>query len=258
MKLLFLIPGLAMNGNEFATFGKVLTNPGFILESGEVSGSELPENYTIEDIAERHAREVSKQVALGDTPTLVGFSMGGMVLSVMATKFRHLLPKNTKFIFVNTSPNLRGNPVLTDEIVRSWNRQDNESLYDYFYRTMKPFFSSNFLATHPDEYGKYIQYRSRGGNRQPVKEYTRQVAAIQKWDGTEYYKKLNPSECIFVFSEGDQVINDAHIRDLKSLVAQPNIKTIQNAGHLISVENPHAFEKMLIENRSLSCNEILE
>ncbi|MCB0364161.1 MAG: alpha/beta fold hydrolase [Bdellovibrionaceae bacterium] len=249
IKFLFILPGLALHPLEFAYLksARILENPGFYSPHSPEEFNSLPEKYSLEDVAEIQARIVSSSVKLNSKITLVGFSMGGMILSIMATKYRHLLPKNTKFVFVNTSPNLKSNPVLTPEIL-SQRKLSSESLPEFFSRTLQPFFSDRFIAE-GQRYTEYVDYRANPDVIMPVAEYVKQVEAILAFDGESYYKKLNPSEVRFVFSEADKLIHQGHIDDTKRLVPGAEIEIVKGAGHMIHVEKPDVFKKKATQKR---------
>src|SRR5690348_13039189 len=95
------IPGLSMAAKEFPSIPGAVT-----LENPEVGGGVwLDRDYSLEEVAEMHVASIACMVSSQD-PTLCGYSMGGMILAIMATVFRSKLPARARFVFLMTSANL--------------------------------------------------------------------------------------------------------------------------------------------------------
>ena len=242
-----LIPGLAMNAVEFSKTpnARALQNPGFGSQCAQVlSASPAPKNYKIEDIAKQHVESIKSAAKGKDEITIVGFSMGGFVLSVLASKYRSELPPKTRFVFMATSPNLPSNPVLKPEMVASWSKLKGGDVAG-FDEALAPFFSEDFRRDSSDEYLKYIKYRAFGKNGQSGEDFGKQVSAILRWNGEEYFKNIDPSEAVFIFGGRDSIIDQTHVDDVRRLVPGANIQVIPDIGHMIHLENPEAFENAI-------------
>jgi pimeloyl-ACP methyl ester carboxylesterase len=230
----FVIPGLAMMANEFSPAPGVV-----VLENPEIGpGVKLEREYTLEDVAEIHIRTIldklAKQKHEGHL-TLYGFSMGGMVLSVIATKYRDKLPPDTRFVFVATTANAPDLPAIPDEVLQSWAKVKPGDEAG-FTRILLPFFSSGFASKHPEVVDAYVKYRMSGKNNQSPKAYFRQVSALRSFDGTRYFSKLNPTESIFVVPEDDQFLGPKQAERLRALSPQSKFVSLPNVGHFVNIE----------------------
>ena len=80
-----VIPGLAIAADEMPLIPGLLA-----LDNPEAGGAcRLPEDYTLEQVAECHIRYLGEhREEFTDDLKLIGMSMGGMILSIMASKFR--------------------------------------------------------------------------------------------------------------------------------------------------------------------------
>ena len=107
----------------------------------------------MEDIAEIHAKEIAK-LPKSNSFIVVGMSMGGMILSVLASKYRSIFPKNTKFLFLVTSANTNDKPAVPDSLMNEWFECKPGNLED-FEKIMRPFFSDSFLKSNLDICSKY-------------------------------------------------------------------------------------------------------
>src|SRR5262245_58182389 len=94
-----LIPGLSVAARELPRIPGVLA-----LENPEVgAGVRLDRDYTLEEVAEMHVDKIRDADLAGEI-TIGGYSMGGMILAIMATLFRSRLPRKLKLVFLMTAP----------------------------------------------------------------------------------------------------------------------------------------------------------
>jgi pimeloyl-ACP methyl ester carboxylesterase len=229
-----VIAGLAMSARELPDL------PQFIkLENPEIHGTAtLPDNYTLEDIALRHLEQLKRiQVPEGQTLKLIGMSMGGMILSILASKYRDQLPAKTKFLFLVTSPNLPSNPAVPESLLASWmgvtpgNEQD-------FKRIMEPMFSPSFVRSHPEVVMDYVRYRATGQNGQRPKAFMKQLSALRKFNGVEFFSKIDQQNSTFVGGGSDLILGPNHNKDLKQLAPLAKHIEVADMGHMINLERP--------------------
>jgi pimeloyl-ACP methyl ester carboxylesterase len=232
------IPGLAMNSKELPRVEGLLC-----LDNPEVGNScKLAPGYGLHDIAELHIRTIeSKKDELESGELhLIGMSMGGMILSIMATRFRDRLPANTKFHFLVTTPNLPGTPAVPDSLLAQWATArpgDVES----FRPVIEPFFAPGFRASHPTIVDEYIAYRATGGNGQTPGAFMRQLGALRSFDGSQHFPHINPAEAVFIGGKQDLVLGPTHNQGLEQLLPGATHIEIETLGHMINLEMPEAF-----------------
>src|SRR5262249_3391834 len=154
------------------------------LENPEVGGGvRFDRDYTLEEVAEMHVEKI-KSTFDGDI-TIAGYSMGGMILAIMATLFRSRLPRKLKLAFLMTAPRFPELP--PSEAIR-------EGTEEEWARALAPYFSPAFLREHPKRFGAYVRYRSFGLNGQSTTALFRQIIAMQRCDAAEYFARIDGAE----------------------------------------------------------------
>lgn len=230
------IPGLTMHSSEVPALPgvRVLENP----DVGE--GPRLDRDYTLEEVAELHARTIAELAGSQDSLVVAGISMGGMILAIVATEFRHLLPRATRFEFLVTSPNEPETMFLTDQVLAEWSCVKGGDV-DGFAVVLEPFFSDRYRASNPAAFRAYAEYRARGGNRQSAKSLFRQVAAVRRCEAHAYFARVDGRSARFVGGADDRVFGPVHNRRLQALCADAEHVEVQGLGHMIHVEEPGLF-----------------
>lgn len=236
-----LIAGLAMSASE-------LRMPiGFVgLENPEVRGTEsIGETYQIEEIAKFHIERLKRLELDPNKPLyLVGMSMGGMILSVMASIYRDSLPKNTKFLFLVTSPNLPSNPAIPQSLLEQWlEARPNEPAT--FEPILRPMFSTQFNREQNDRVIEYIRYRSYGENGLNSSGLFKQIKAIQSFDGQRYFSQIDQQNSTFIGGGDDKILGPSHTTNLKALAPEARFIDLSNVGHMINIERPDMVEKWI-------------
>ena len=231
----FFIPGLGMNVHEVSlpnsSFG--LQNPGF----GDSAPAIFDHDYRLEDVAEFHLSVILSKLDESKPLTLSGMSLGGMVLSILASKFRHHLPKDTHFVFYVTSANSKTCPLLDKETLKSWAATRPGNVAD-FTGILRPFFSPEYLNQNAEVFSNYVEYRAIGKNQQSPKAYMLQLGALLKFDGDAYFPAVDASSAIFIYGEKDSLVNDAQVNQLRSLIPSATHRVISGMGHMITMERP--------------------
>lgn len=235
----FFIPGLGMNVDEVSLpqSGFGLQNPGFSSGEPEI----FSQQYTLEDVAKYHLETILKKFDPEKPLTLAGMSLGGMVLSIIAATYGNLLPSGTRFVFYVTSANSKSLPLLDKETLMNWSKTKPGCLED-FSKILKPFFSPEYLAQNPQEFGKYVEYRTTGKNKQSPKSYFSQLAALLKFEGDRYFSAVDTKSSTFVYGERDSLVNGAQAHHLKSLIPNAAHFTIPHMGHMINLERPEIIK----------------
>lgn len=211
----------------------VLDNP----ECGD--GVALDHSYTFEEVAELHLQSIER-LPLGDAPTLVGLSMGGMILSAMAARLRARLPARTRFVFVVTTPNLPELPAITPDLERSWATVRKGNVDD-FARILSPFFSRTFLAAHPDRAAEYFAHRAHFRNRQSPRALFRQLEAMRQCRAHEHFRALDDRECTFIGAAEDYVLGPLHNAALRALCPRASHVEHAGLGHMVHYERPEVL-----------------
>lgn len=236
----FFIPGLGMNIGEVklpsTSFG--LQNPGFAMDNPV----HFSQEYDLEAVASFHLIEIIKRYDRSKPLTLVGMSLGGMILSIIAAKFRHHLPEKTNFIFYMTSSNSKSLPLLSQKTLESWSAVKPGDEAD-FARILRPFFSSKYIKENEEQFNQYVRYRAHGYNRQTGKAYLFQLGALLRFDGDECFSSLNSETATFFYGEEDFIVNHEQMNHLKSLSPMANHVVIPALGHMIHIERPDLILK---------------
>ena len=233
------IPGLCMNAAELPRLSGLLcvNNP----EVGD--GDKMDRFYTLEDCAKKHLLTIQtliKNDQLETHFTLMGMSMGGMILSILATKFRDQLPLNTQFRFFVTSPNVKElNPNSTAQLFK-WIRglpRSEKNLSPI----VEQVFSHSYLKNHPDAISNYARYLSSGGNKQSLWQLIRQINAVRRFKGDPYFSKLDPKSSTFIGGKEDRLFGPKHNIALRNLIPSAIHIEVSDLGHMIHIEAPHFF-----------------
>lgn len=235
------IPGISMQAKELPDIPGLLKldNPGL----GE--GVKFGRFYSIEEAALCHLQTLKKLSDSLETPfTLIGMSMGGMILSVLASRYREQLPRDCRFRFLVTSPNLRELPALPWSYIGRWARAlpiTPKSIE----RLVAPYFGESYRKgneTFLQEYYRQLAYE----RTQSIPSLVCQIHALRRFRGLEYFSKINPTECVFVGGRADVVLGPSHSQQLRELVPAATHHELPGIGHMIHLEAPHVFHKELL------------
>ncbi|MCX6106673.1 MAG: alpha/beta hydrolase [Proteobacteria bacterium] len=233
------IPGLAMAASELPSV------PGLLRLDNPETGDGPPWEavaYKLEDVAEMHAKHIS---TLGKTDLVImGMSMGGMIVSIMASRFRSILPANTSFRVLVSSPNLSSNQAITAAMLAEWKTAQLGNVGD-FKRILGPFFSEQFRLVSDNKAQDYYSYRALGGNKQSPKALYRQIGAIFSYNGQNYWPNIDPTEMTVIGGADDYILGPTHNLDLKELLPGANHHEISGLGHMVNLEMPELFQKEL-------------
>ena len=227
-----IIPGLGMASFELPDIPDVIR-----LENPEVNGaSSLGESYSLEDMAEVHLRSISQRVDAQQPLILAGMSMGGMILSVLASKFRAQLPLKTRFIFFVTSANMAKNPAIPESLLKSWMSVKIGNL-DGFRLVFEPLFSPHFVDHRSQVVENYVRFRAHGENGLSPQGFKRHVKAVLQFEGEKHFSSVDPKECTFIHAQDDSIFTETHWADLKKLCPGTH-KVVERCGHMINLERP--------------------
>jgi pimeloyl-ACP methyl ester carboxylesterase len=210
--------------------------PGLLrLENPEIGDGVAmpPDPYGLRDIA---------ALCDPDAPLhVLGMSMGGMIAGWLATEYRALLPRETRFVLAVTSANTPAAPALPDAVLAAWRQARAGSLEDYE-TIMRPFFSRAFRERRPDVFAAYVRYRATGGNRQAPRAFLRQIAALRSFEGERVFGAVDPAEARFVAAAEDRAFNAAHVAELRRVAPRVPLTLLEGVGHMLNLERPHLFQ----------------
>jgi pimeloyl-ACP methyl ester carboxylesterase len=227
----FFIPGLTMAASEV-----IVPAGACVLENPEVgAGITLGREYDLREVAALHAETIARRG--GDDLVVAGISMGGMLLSIIATEHRSQLPARCRFVFFATTPNLPEHPALPPGVVESWRRArpgDPAS----FAPVLEPFFGRAFLRANPDRFRAFCEARAHGHNRQSPAAFYRQTGALARCPAHAYFARLDGAECGFVGGGDDRVLGPAHNAALRTLVLGASHEELPTLGHMVHMERP--------------------
>lgn len=215
-----------------------LDNP----ELGE--GHSFGRFYSMEEAAECHVRKLKSLKDQLETPfTLMGMSMGGMLLSILATKFRSELPTQCQFRFLVTSPNERDLPSLPWSRILRWARALPRTPSS-MEKLVSGFFGEEYRKTNAEFMKGY--YRDTAyHHEQSFQSLVRQIHALRRFKGAHYFPQVNPKEAIFIGGGADTILGPLHNKKLKALVPEAIHHELPKIGHMIHLEASYVFEKAL-------------
>lgn len=235
------LPGLAMSKEELPSIDGLarLENA----EVGDAPAFPADQDYTLEDLAERHLASILALPRDRSQPFhVVGISMGAMLAMILGTKFRAALPADTRFTLIATSPNLAANPAILDEHIALFlgsRRGDAAS----FEKNLGLLFSPTYRREAPAAVTAFFTYRAAGGNRQSGRAFFRQLEAIKRFAGDQYLPRLAPDATTVICGEEDLVFGAAHRADLLRLLPGALHVLVPGLGHMASHEKPHLFDR---------------
>jgi len=199
-------------------------------------------SYDLVDVAAIHAETIECLTKGREDPFwVIGMSMGGMIVSHLATTYRAKLPLDTRFLFIDTTANLPTNPAVPDAVMVEW-ATAKPGRVDDFRRILSPFFAPNFLVDKPALAETYFRYRALGENKQTTKAFFRQLSALRRFDGQLTFSKADPVSALFIHAANDQILQQSHAEDLKGLC--PNVRhlVLPGLGHMANLEQPALFD----------------
>jgi pimeloyl-ACP methyl ester carboxylesterase len=240
------VPGLAMASKELPS------RPGVLgLENPEVGrGIRFDRDYTLEEVAELH---VATLTAAGPSDDLVvlGYSMGGMILAVIASIFRSKLPPRTRFVFLMTASNtldFGGCETLQASARAHASAGGSEEEWAV---ALEPYFSPEWMAAHPERFTAYVRYRAFGLNGQSRESLFRQLFAMKRCPAHQYFQKLDSEEATFVGSKADRIFGPREIELLKRLCPDAHHVVLSRVGHMVHHERPELILRLLVQPDSL-------
>lgn len=233
------IPGLAMTAAELPELPGLwrLENP----EIGTAASQRIEGDYSAEAVAKAHAATIAELIRQGARPrTMIGMSMGGMILAVLATEHRELFPAETHFRFLATSANTAANPAVPTSLLDAFAtaRPGDPAT---FAEALALLFSPRYRELRPDAYAKYCAYRAFGKNGQSAKAYFRQVEAVRLFRGETYFPQLATRSVELVCGSEDQIFPEGHRQDLARLAPGARMRVIDGVGHMVNLEQPELF-----------------
>lgn len=241
--LSFIIPGLSMSSVEFAEITNCI-----ILENFEIGTNtrETKEAYTLEDQAKEHVEEILKNIEehRPDKIRIMGMSMGGMILSCIASAHADKLPANTEFYFLVTSPNNEQAETIPNIVVQKWMTIDPEN-EDSVRKATLPFFSEQFLNNYPEKVEQYCKYRFERKNLQSPHAFMKQMAALRSFKAENYFKAIPQERCIFIGGGSDYVLGKRHTNELMRICPEAQHMVIENLGHMINIEAPRVVQDII-------------
>lgn len=234
------IPGITMKASDLPPIPGLLRldNP----ERGE--GHVFGRFYSMEEAAERHAERLESLKDQLETPfTLMGMSMGGMLVSILATRFRHKLPARCQFRFIVTSPNAGDLPALPFLTMLKWSKMLRRTPQS-FREVVTPFFGAPFREKNKDFLEKYYETLAHTRD-QELWPLIRQIHALRTFRGMKYFSQINPEEAVFIGGDADEVLGPRHTKKLKELLPKAVHHELKGIGHMIHLEARHVFEREL-------------
>lgn len=231
------IAGLAMNAQELPSIPGLyrVNNP----EVGD--GMQLGHFYQLEEVAKIHAEVIARLPKASGTFTVMGMSMGGMIGSILATKFRDLLPEQCEFRLMVTTANEAPALAMSAPFLIGNARMALQTEW-----ALRPFverlFSESFAKRYPDKIIEYTRYHARRKNQQSRLGFLRQLHAIRTFKGGQYFSKLAP-ECTLIHGGGDRLVTKPHADILRTIAPHVKHVVLDGVGHMINFESPQAFSQ---------------
>jgi len=232
------IPGLAMTAKELPSIDGLLR-----LENPEIgTAAALSKAYSLEELARLHLDEIRKNFS-ADTPcTIIGFSLGAMVVSILASEYRSELPPSSRFRFLAPSANGSSTEAAPDSLIDAW-KDALPGEQEVFRVLLADFFSEKYKDKHPLEFETYVSYRATGGNAQSARAFRRQTAALRAFQGEKYFPRLDPKECVFVRGAVDRIFPAKHLDEIIRMLPDAEVREIEGAGHMLHLEAPWLFAR---------------
>ena len=171
---------------------------------------------------------------------IVGHSMGGLILQILATKYSHYIKKA---IFLCSSLLQQSAYNFHLEVLNQI--KNNKIKNNAFLKLFACFlFGSSFLYTknYLDAYIKAVQ---KNPYPQTIEGYDGQLNALKNFNRLEKLNKINiPSQAIY--AEEDIITTKKTERLLKEHNENISIKWLKNCGHIPQLECPHLLTEYII------------
>lgn len=229
------IPGLSVAARELPRLSNVLA-----LENPEVGGGvRIGRDYTLEEVAELHVATL-REHDRGEELALCGYSMGGMILAIMASLFRSKLPRKTRFYYLMTSAG--GIDLPSAGAIR-------EGTEEEWARAVAPYFSPEFIEKQPLRFAAYVRYRAFGLNNQSGEALFRQLWAMQRCRPAEYFARTDGAESTFIGSRGDRIFGAKANSLLAALCPGARHIELDHVGHMVHHERPEVIRDIYSPDR---------
>lgn len=190
--------------------------------------------YSIRDMAGDWLR-VFDRLELAEW-ALVGFSQGGMIAQWIAA----LAPARTSALAV-IGASCRSNPVIRDAMEKrlAAARESAQSAAEVAGRSI---FSPEFIARQPEFFAAFVADRAR----MPLEPLAAATRALYDFDvSTELSRVTCPS--FVAIGAQDRLVPVESAREVASRIAGAGFSIVPEAGHMVTIEQPTAFDALLDE-----------
>jgi pimeloyl-ACP methyl ester carboxylesterase len=165
---------------------------------------------------------------------IVGFSQGGMIAQWIAV----LAPERTKALAV-IGASCKSNPVIRDAMEQRLTaaQESARAAADVAGRSI---FSPGFVAREPEFFASFVSDRSA----MPLGSLAAATRALYDFDVSSELSKIACPALVAVGAE-DRLVPSASARELANLIPGVKFAIIPDAGHMVTIEQPAAFNALL-------------
>jgi pimeloyl-ACP methyl ester carboxylesterase len=242
------IPGLGYASWSFAHQVTGLSTVARVLamdNRGTGLSDKPPGPYSIGQLAEdAHAVLTQRGAA---PATVVGTSMGGYVALTLALRYPHTV---SSLVLTATTCGGPGSSGVPEETLRSWAKAAPLGAEGFARATMPLSFAPGWCEERQDEYEELLALRL--GSPTPVEAWRAQFQACAEFlqDGLPEGALSQPT--VIVHGTADRVVPYENAAHLAKRLPHASIVTLQGAGHLCWIEQPRAFNDIVLKSMGAS------
>lgn len=170
---------------------------------------------------------------------VLGASFGGFVAQEFALRFPERLKK---LILVCTTAGGQGHVAPEPEILRSFAPDPSRPLGERIRKFFRPAFTDGFHARHADTVEKVCRLREENEVAEPT--YQAQLQAAFSFDLENEISRIK-NETLVVTGDQDNLVPAENSINLAKKMPNATLKIIENGSHLIFVENPDEFNRIV-------------
>lgn len=194
---------------------------------------DVKEMFTIETMAE-DVVGIIDALRL-DRPAVLGHSMGGAVVQVLAHRFRDKIGKT-----IIAQAVIKLTPVAKAALVGNLHLLQDGVPRKRLAEVIIPWLFSDALVDNPEFCELFIRLQEENPNPAKPEGLAKQCAALMQFDSTSWYPQIQTAPLILA-GEEDRMCPPKSAEEMASKIPNAKLHVFRGVGHVSPVECPQAF-----------------